>query len=718
MPNLLSCPLTFGLVLALQCATAFAAVPDTVYHPDYSGPLWTPGPSALTLENFEGEAVTVRAYGEATFTTEKLPCDAPCGGRALTLRLTAVTGLRGEHGVDVSIPLGPGRTNWSDYDGLEFWVRTPAGSAFDVGRIYGGVRGRIDITVWTDGEQADERRRQAFVIPATRGKWQRIAAPFDMSAPVHFPYFGRRWRSKADAERGGGSATWLGDLSRLQLRVPASSNVPVEITLAGVGLYRNPPLDTPSVALQTAAAGGMVFTTGEPFALTVGAEHLPVDRRADIAMEVVDFSGRVVHREMIPVARDARRGGRFERELRWPNGTPGWFEARATLQVDGKPVFRASRGLASLPALTPAQDAARHDSIFGIWPDVHPALGAGIARKPFKAWEDKPNWQPLRLPHESVAGIAWVIGAPWENGKWFAVNSEGYEAWGERLTKAVRQVTPDGRWRYYGAINEPSANYWGPMENVVEYHRAVYEAVKRGDPAAKVGGPCPHDISIDYLEKFVVAGGAQWIDFFDVHGYSANDRDFEEKLEALHAFLRKHNLENKEIILTETGYSIPVVTAEQQAALLVRTYAVALSQKVKVVVWHALFSTGLGNIASPDNRPTDNRHANFNIIRTDGSANPAFVAYGIMTRLLLGARYVEPVQGLPEGCVGFAFEREGKRIRVLWSRQRQTHDTALAVNGDAAVTDLMGVSRPLAADSDGTVRLTLAEAPLYLIDSN
>lgn len=710
-------PVRLSILLACfaLCFPHHARAGDDVHYPDYSGATWRPGPSDLSLEDFSTEEARLGAYGQATYSAVREPvADAPCGGRGLVLRMPA-TGQRGAHGIDVVIPMTAGRKDWSGYDGLEFWVRVPAGSSFDLGSPQEGVRGRIDLTVWTEGAGADERMRRVDVMPGAGGKWQRVIAPFDTRKTVSFPYSAGWWRSSRGAGRDSFAPQGRRDVGKLRMRVPANMNAPVEIMLAGVGLYREPAADGPTLSLDTGSAGGLVFATGEPFVIRLKADKVPVKTAGLVRFEATDFNGRTVYREEIPI--DGSRGTSLDRELRWDNRTPGWFDAKAVLELDGKVVFRVSRGLASLPPLTPEQDAARRASIFGIWPEVHPALGVGVVRKPFKAWEDKADWRPSRLPSDDVVGVAWVIGAPWEDGKWFAVNSEGYEAWGERLTKAVRQVAPSGRWPYWGAINEPNVHYWGPMEKVVEYHRAVYEAVKKGDPAAKVGGPCPHDISVDYLEKFVAAGGARWIDFFDVHGYSSSDRQFEEKLDALHAFLRKHGLEDKEIILTETGYTVPAVTPRQQAELLVKTYAVALSRRVKVLVWHALFSGGSRNIAAPGPRPIDNRHADFNIIRNDGSANPAFVAYGAMTRMLLGASYVSPVEKLPEGCAGFVFRKGDRRIRVMWNREAEIREAVLPVRGAVELVDLMGVAASPVVTDGGTVRLPLSATPVYLVDS-
>ncbi len=706
--------LVLACVFAGAMATGAGQEAQT-FLPAASGPVGATH-STVSLVNLARESsVTTRAFGRADFTVDAAPCDAPPGGDGLTFRLPA-TGLRGAHGVDIVISPDATGVDWSAHHGIEFWIRSPAGSAWDLGPADGGARGRIDITVWTGGARADERTRRVDVVPGAGGRWQRVIAPFDTRGPIAYPHSVGRWRSKAGVERDHFSAPWRQEVRRVRLQVPANQNLPIEFTLAGLALYRDEAPDGPSVSLQPGAASGFFFRTGDPFALRIETERLPRGGAANVAVEARDYHGRLVHQESIPVA-SKQADGRFTHEIRWPNQAPGWFEASATLELAGRPVWRASRGLASLPDLTPAQDAARRESIFGIWPDVHPALGAGFVRKPFKAWEDKPDWRPLRLPHEGVSGVAWVIGAPWEDGKWFAVNSEGYEAWGRRLAKAVEMVAPEGRWRYWGAINEPNVHYWGPMENVVEYHRAVYEAVKRGDPNAKVGGPCPHDISIEYLERFVAAGGARWIDFFDVHGYSANDQAFEAKLDALHEFLRRHDLQEKGIVITETGYTVPAVTAAQQAALLVRTYAVALSRGVEVLVWHALFSSGSRDIASPASRPADNRHPDFNILRNDGSANPAFVAYGIMTRMLLGARYVAPIENLPPGAAGFVFARDDRRVRIAWSRGREALAVNLPAGSDLTLTDLMGTSRALAREADGTVSLTLGADPLYLVDT-
>jgi hypothetical protein len=694
------------LLLASAPRVAGANHPALLRVP-YSGPEWTPGPPALMIEDFTGGPPLLTNYGKARFSSEIRTSSSPGGSQEINFTLEP-TGLRGGHGLDIGIKIPAEKADWRGYDGVELWAYLPEDSAFAREVCHGGLRQRIEVVTVT-ADPNDQRSFRADTVP-TPEKWQRVVIPFNVGAEILFPSWPGRWESKSEPGRRKWSRDSWNHVKEIHLRISAHKDQPNKLAIAGLGLFRNPPPNSPRVVLQPDSDAGFVFTTGSEFAIRAEASNLPPGKTASIRIQLADFDGRSVYDAKMPIPTEA--GQTFKVSFRMPNNTSGWFEASAILELDGETVFRSSRGLASLPALAEAQDAARRSSVFAIWPNVHPALGAGMVRKPVQPWTDRPDWHPARLPSQSVSGLGWVIGAPWEKGKWFEPNAEGYKAWSERLTKAVQQLAAEKRWPYYSTINEPNAHYWGPMEKVVEFHRVVYEAIKRGDPDARVGGPCPYDIDVAYLEKFVEAGGAQWIDFFDVHGYSANEQQFIEKLDSLNAFLRGRGLEKKEVLITEMGYSVPSVTPRQQAALLARTYVAGLSRNVKVINWHGLFK----NPGSPEPRPIKNQYSDYEIVRTDGSPNPAFVAYGAMTRMLLTAVFDSPIQGLPQGCCGFAFKKEGRRLRVLWSHDGRSHNADIPVRGNASVTDLMGVSRPMDAQEGQTVQLTLTECPLYLVD--
>ena len=251
------------------------------------------------------------------------------------------------------------------------------------------------------------------------------------------------------------------------------------------------------------------------------------------------------------------------------------------------------------------------------------------------------------------------------------------------------------------------------MESVVKLHEVTYKAIKEVQPDAIVLGPCPFTFKWDFLEKFFELGGGKWIDQVVTHTYDSRppDVNFPSNLRKLRALLKRHGLGDRDVYITEMGYSTPRVTEHQQAQYLVRSFAYARSQRVKVFLWHMLWDWQ--GVRDPQHYVGDPGHA---IKRFDHSPRPAWVAYATMTRLLERAKYVGPVASLAPTQRGFEFRKRGQRIRVLWD----TGDTPTKLMlreaaPEIVVADIVGRERVVRPGPDGAYELTLNGDPAYVV---
>jgi hypothetical protein len=721
----------FFLWALVLCAARAADAEPRVYEPRESGPVRISSAPDKMLHDFTGGGrPQTSVFGKAEPTVEVEPGGAPFGGNTLLVSMPA-TGQRGGHGVNVDLPMPGDLRDWSGNNRLELWLLTPKGGALDRGGE-GGIGG-YRIIAHVQDDSGRWAARGMMVRPYLGGVWQPV--PVDLDNPRWFCKAEKRWVSP----------NWK-SVSRLRLEIPAHSQYAVDIRLADIGLRQTAPKGP--TALIQARKAGFLTVPGAEFPIQLVADRLPEGQEADVKVEVSDFWGRPVFARSETFT---GKSGPVEKEIAFPVARPGFYEIRAELSTDGKPVFRSYRGLACLPPLSAEQRAARAGSIFGIWPGAEDVLGACYVRKALGE-PDSPEITAAKIargeyvgtipsyPSNGHLGICWVTGPRhiWKKDYFDTPGTpEQWSAYAKFLETAARMAAapaPDGRFPYYRetpdkllyrdnvsypggrpfpyyeVINEPNAHYWGPMEKLVDYHRLVYEAVKRGDPKAKIGGPTPYNIDVDYIEKFLAAGGDKWVDAIIVHGYH-EEQDFETRLRALKAMLARRGLAEKEIIITEIGRNIPSSTPEQQAYGLVRAYVIAMAEGVRIMIWH---SYG-GIIARPGDRPIDNRDADFNIMRPDNTPNPAFVAYGVMTRMLLGATAVGEAAGLPESCRGFEFRQPGGgRLLVLWRKAPGAETVKLPEGGWITLTDIMGVSRPIKRAADGATNVEASENPVYI----
>jgi hypothetical protein len=676
-------------------ATQGAALPARpVHEPSYSGPIRSGRAPDLMIEDFAGDAPAATVVSKVEYSMSARPADAPGGGNVLHLRMAA-TGLRGKQGVQLDWPLPADARDWSGYTHCSLWFTSPKGGAIDRGNE-GGVPYFLTIRMADDsGTWFERSQRTVSVRPHLGGVWQPLDVPLD-----------DRWRPQGDRTR---TPNWK-CITQLQVFCASRDRHEVEFELASLGLERRP-TDGPRVTLQ--ADGGYLTEPGKDVPVRLTAEYLPSDQECVVAFSASDFWKRtVLQREQRVTPGSA---GTWEGIVALPMQQSGYFDVCAELRVGGRRIWKATRGVASLSPLPPEHMASAPASMFGLWPAYEPALGAGWIRKFMgEAPDDASGWKPSQAPAGSgMSGICCVMLPRAWAGRWFNpdTTAEQYAQFAAGIERAARAAA-DGRFPYYEVINEPNAHFWGPMEEVVRYHALVYGAIKRGDPQAKVGGPCPYNIDVDYIEKFLAAGGDKCIDCIVIHAYE-DEGPFRDKLRALKAMLARRGLGHLEIVISEKGASVPNVTPEEQARLMVRSYMIAASEGVRLMVWHGYF----GATARGGDPGVNRLDPDFNIARSDGTANPAFVAYGVMTRTLVGARFDRPADWLPDSCEGYEFAfPAGRRVAVVWRREAGSDKVRLPAHLRAARSvDIMGVAQMSEEDRDGAAAMVVTENPVYLI---
>ena len=190
-----------------------------------------------------------------------------------------------------------------------------------------------------------------------------------------------------------------------------------------------------------------------------------------------------------------------------------------------------------------------------------------------------------------------------------------------------------------------------------------------------------------------------------IHAYGGNpDLEFVAKIRKLRELLTQYDLGDREIYITEKGFSTPQFSEHQQAHNLVKTYVYCLSERIRLLTWHMLWDY------SPGGDP------GYAILRHDQTPRPSYCAYTAMTSVLERATYAGPVPGLTASQRGFLFTKRGTTIRVLWETGKEpTEATVTSTANTATGIDLLGGETTFSPSAPNQFALQLTLDPVYLI---
>ena len=152
----------------------------------------------------------------------------------------------------------------------------------------------------------------------------------------------------------------------------------------------------------------------------------------------------------------------------------------------------------------------------------------------------------MYLPYDPVRRRALIA---------FGGGTEGREEGVQKVAEHFKDVV-----QYYEPRNEPNYRSNGTKFYEKEM-KPFYQAVKSMDKTLKVMGPGTVAIApniLPFIEDFLKAGGAKYIDAFSFHAYNAINGDLalgRRSMNNLMALLKKYGAEKKELWQTEQGYA-------------------------------------------------------------------------------------------------------------------------------------------------------------------
>jgi hypothetical protein len=407
---------------------------------------------------------------------------------------------------------------------------------------------------------------------------------------------------------------------------------------------------------------------------------------------------------------------------------------------------------AEADATPPANTAIKFDRRFGLnqaWEegDLADAAGAGWSRLTiwWSAFQPRGprDWNTFATDNDSyieeelrrgreLAGV--VLHTPeWAsashspnavpNGLYLPWNHP-QNVWGQFMRQLAERYR--GRiqtWIIWNEVDIPSGQWrtWdGTMEDYVQLLAVAYQAVKAGNPTARVahyGSPWWYDRGAG-LQRFldlIVArpDAAEHNYFFDIgnmHLYSRS-ADIPKVVPWFREQLALRGMAEKAVWIAETNvvpYDDPVWPAskagfraslDEQASYIVEALATYVAFGVERV--------GINRLI--DGQDFRNGGEPFGMVRNDLSTRPAFRAFQVASRYFdraTGVSYDER-----NGVTEVVMERPGERITVVWSLRPGGQAYSLpAVGEQVLLVDKFGATEGVWADEWGEVRLWLPGA--------
>lgn len=254
-------------------------------------------------------------------------------------------------------------------------------------------------------------------------------------------------------------------------------------------------------------------------------------------------------------------------------------------------------------------------------------------------------------------------------------------------------------------------------ETYVPLAKKVYETVKAEYPESVLFGEFGSE---EWNRSIAELGILDYMDKAAIHIYPQcesmrpEESGMIEKYESLKNLLKEKSDKNFEIWVTETGMNTAEngyynATEKEQAMYTPRLYFMFLASGVKKIFLYDLLDDGTtktGALSHEDN---------FGLLRAKGSSfgtytpKPAYVSYGVMTRMLDGKAFEEKLQSGDAYC--YVFSGSTQKTSAVYSLTERK--ITIKASSNVTVTDLMGKKKTY-TPAGGSFALDIGESVQYI----
>lgn len=267
--------------------------------------------------------------------------------------------------------------------------------------------------------------------------------------------------------------------------------------------------------------------------------------------------------------------------------------------------------------------------------------------------------------------------------------------WTDYVTAVARRY--QGRIRFYEVWNEPNdPNYYaGTVAQLVQLTQAARQALKSVDPQNVLISPPAY--SPGYLDMFLGAGAAPYIDVIGYHAYATPPEDTGRQLGNVRLVMAKYGLQNMPLWDTEAASGDTTTTPDTTAAAyLVRKYLTDLAYGAGRLDW---YTWGPATSFCVGTEMTDAR-----LLTSAGTA------YGVLHGWLQGASLTQAaVDAAGDWQIGLTLS-SGKKGLIVWNPNA---NTTFTIPSTITVSQQQDIFGNLSAFAGATFPVTAS--PVLLI---
>lgn len=269
------------------------------------------------------------------------------------------------------------------------------------------------------------------------------------------------------------------------------------------------------------------------------------------------------------------------------------------------------------------------------------------------------------------------------------VKPRDYAEWDSLMENLARDFAEEiDYWEIWNEVNLVGGYWAGTQEELLELVQHTSEALRRGNPEAKILG-CGFVHGHDYADRMLGLGMGKYIDILSVHYTDESPQD----ITRWHELLARHNL------------AIPIWNTEERSEVPLNNLAGGIVRSFKFM--H--INTGYESFRL--------------LVNPDFTARPPAIWYSVGAHCIGTAEYVETARVAP-GLTGYFFQRDQERILAISGHPLGTLFGATAptlivaaeplTEGDPiTVTDRYGRSRRLSL-ADGRGAFDVSSSPLFV----
>ncbi|MDX6767667.1 MAG: hypothetical protein SFU85_12870 [Candidatus Methylacidiphilales bacterium] len=267
---------------------------------------------------------------------------------------------------------------------------------------------------------------------------------------------------------------------------------------------------------------------------------------------------------------------------------------------------------------------------------------------------------------------------------------------------------------YYELGNEPDLTFFypGPIEDYLEGFVTLRDAIKRGNPGAKVMNGGLAFFGEDGMRRsksFVEKVPKSKIDILAYHGHGPGADSERKAYERIAAIIRGTDKADKPLADTESGFAAKTARQERiQARTAIQKLVYAQSVGSPLFYWFRLYFTGA--------------EASYSSLKTPQEPRPVILAYRTTVEMLRGYQFSRLFDFDQSGAEGYVFEKPNGQGNVLvtWGGEENTVYRTLELGGlrdtDKGVVsaDLFGNRKVRRASKDGVLSIGVGADPLFI----